>query len=140
MPDGAGDVVAPGAFRVSLSRRPPDKVRMLYQHFTHEPLGVWETIREDSRGLYVKGRLVLDVRRAREVRALIREGALTASASAFAPCARRAKRAIACSTKSSLGNFGRDLPVARGIEGHGLGGASVAAHIREVSRRIGSSE
>jgi hypothetical protein len=49
---------------------------MLYQHFAHEPLGIWEIIREDARGLYVKGRLVLDVRRAREVRSLIRDGAL----------------------------------------------------------------
>jgi len=76
VPDGAGDVVARGAFAATLRKRPPDKVRMLYQHFAHEPLGVWETIREDSRGLYVKGRLVLDVLRAREVRSLIRDGAL----------------------------------------------------------------
>ena len=47
---------------------------MLYQHSALEPLGVWETIREDARGLYVKGRLVLDVVRAREVKALLREG------------------------------------------------------------------
>ena len=76
VPDGAGDVVARGAFAATLRKRPPEKVRMLYQHFAHEPLGVWETIREDARGLYVKGRLVLDVVRAREVRSLIREGAL----------------------------------------------------------------
>ena len=55
---------------------PTERVRMLYQHFAHEPLGVWETIREDARGLYVKGRLVLDVTRAREVRSLLRDGAL----------------------------------------------------------------
>jgi HK97 family phage prohead protease len=76
VPDGAGDVVARGAFAASLRKRPPERVRMLYQHFAHEPLGVWETIREDARGLYVKGRLVLDVVRAREVRSLIRDGAL----------------------------------------------------------------
>ncbi|HWA91815.1 MAG TPA: HK97 family phage prohead protease [Rhizomicrobium sp.] len=74
--DGAGDVVAPGAFAASLRKRPAAQVRMLYQHFAHEPLGVWEAIREDARGLYVRGRLVLDVRRAREVRELIAEGAL----------------------------------------------------------------
>jgi HK97 family phage prohead protease len=74
--DGAGDVVAPGAFAASLRRRPASQVRMLYQHSALEPLGVWETIREDARGLYVRGRLVLDVRRARDVRALIAEGAL----------------------------------------------------------------
>ena len=76
VPDGAGDVVAHGAFAATLRRRPPDKVRMLYQHSALEPLGVWQTIHEDARGLYVRGRLVLDVVRAREVRSLIREGAL----------------------------------------------------------------
>ena len=76
VPDGAGDVVATGAFRASLRKRPPAEVRMLYQHSAQEPLGVWETIREDAKGLYVKGRLVLDVTRAREVKSLIGEGAL----------------------------------------------------------------
>lgn len=46
--DGAGDVVAPGAFAKSLRTRPAAKVRLLYQHFAHEPIGVWEVIREDA--------------------------------------------------------------------------------------------
>jgi uncharacterized protein len=76
VPDGAGDVVMPGAFAASLRKRPAREVRMLYQHFAHEPIGVWETIREDGTGLHVRGRLTLDVVRAREVRALIADGAL----------------------------------------------------------------
>jgi len=76
VPDGAGDVVAPGAFASSLRKRPAREVRMLYQHFAHEPIGVWETIREDGKGLHVRGRLTLDVVRAREVRALMASGAL----------------------------------------------------------------
>jgi HK97 family phage prohead protease len=74
--DGVGDVVAPGAFAASLRRRGPDQVRLLYQHFSHAPIGVWEEIAEDSRGLYVRGRLVEDVEQARDVRALLAEGAL----------------------------------------------------------------
>ncbi|MDE2182883.1 MAG: HK97 family phage prohead protease [Alphaproteobacteria bacterium] len=89
VPDGAGDVVAPGAFAASLRKRPPAEVRMLYQHSALEPLGVWQTIREDGRGLYVRGRLVLDVRRAREVRALIRDGALNGLSIGF-----RTRRAV----------------------------------------------
>ena len=76
VPDGAGDVVQPGAFAASLRKRPARAVRMLYQHLAHEPIGVWETIREDGKGLYVRGRLTLDVVRAREVLALIADGAL----------------------------------------------------------------
>jgi len=74
--DGAGDVVAPGAFEKSLRARGLSRIRMLYQHFAHEPIGVWEEIREDSRGLYVRGRLVSDIERGRDVAALLGEGAL----------------------------------------------------------------
>ncbi len=74
--DGAGDVVAPGAFARSLKKRPPWRVRLLYQHFAQEPIGVWEAMVEDAHGLYVRGRLVRDVQRAAEVMALIGEGAL----------------------------------------------------------------
>jgi HK97 family phage prohead protease len=76
VPDGAGDVVVPGAFTRSLIRRPPPRVRLLYQHDAAQPIGVWEEIREDARGLYVRGRFALDVERARDVRALVAQGAL----------------------------------------------------------------
>jgi len=76
VPDGAGDVVAPGAFAKSLKARGVARVRMLYQHFAHEPIGAWQEIREDARGLYVRGRLVTDIERGRDVRALLEQGAL----------------------------------------------------------------
>jgi HK97 family phage prohead protease len=76
VPDNAGDVVAPGAFTKSLARRGLDRVRMLYQHFAHEPIGVWEVLREDARGLYVRGRLTTDIERGRDVLALLKDGAL----------------------------------------------------------------
>src|SRR4051812_1776474 len=59
--DGAGDVMAPGAFAKSLRMRGTERIRMLYQHFAHEPIGVWEEIREDARGLYVRGRFTTDI-------------------------------------------------------------------------------
>lgn len=74
--DGAGDIIAPGAFAKSLRATGIARVRMLYQHRAHEPIGVWEDIREDARGLYVRGRLIGETQRGREVRALIAEGAL----------------------------------------------------------------
>jgi HK97 family phage prohead protease len=49
---------------------------MLFQHDPNEPIGVWEEIREDGSGLFVRGRLMTDVGRAREVLALMRAGAL----------------------------------------------------------------
>ena len=74
--DGAGDSVAPGAFAASLRRTGAGQVRMLYQHFSHSPIGVWEEIAEDSRGLYVRGRLSSEVEQARDIAALLRDGAL----------------------------------------------------------------
>jgi len=77
-PDRGGDVVAPGAFAASLQRmaREGRRVRMLWQHDPAQPIGVWEEAREDARGLWVKGRLLDGVARAREAAALIEAGAL----------------------------------------------------------------
>ena len=62
------DMVMPGAFRASLARRGSAGVKMLFQHDPNTPIGVWLDIREDTTGLYVKGRLTTDVERAREVK------------------------------------------------------------------------
>ena len=74
--DMGRDIVLPGAFRDSLRQRGAAGIRMLYQHKPDEPIGVWESLKEDARGLYARGRLMLAVARAREVLALMRAGAL----------------------------------------------------------------
>ncbi len=74
--DQGRDVVMPGAFRASLARRGTSDVRMLFQHDPAQPIGVWETIREDAHGLLVAGRLTLGVARAGEILALMRDGAV----------------------------------------------------------------
>jgi hypothetical protein len=74
--DLGSDIVLPGAFRDSLAKRGARGIKMLFQHKPDEPIGVWETLKEDARGLYAKGRLMLDVARARETLALMRAGAL----------------------------------------------------------------
>ncbi|KEP71675.1 peptidase U35 [Thioclava dalianensis] len=77
-PDQGGDVVCKGAYAASLARLAArgGSVKMLWQHDPAQPIGVWEEIREDARGLYVKGRLLPDVARAREAAALIAAGAI----------------------------------------------------------------
>ena len=76
--DQGGDIVAPGAYSASLKRLVArgDKVRMLWQHDPAKPIGVWDEIREDDKGLWVKGRLLPDVALAREAAALIAAGAI----------------------------------------------------------------
>ena len=76
--DRGGDVVEAGAYQASLKSLAAGgrKVRMLWQHDPSEPIGVWDEVREDARGLYVKGRLLPDVARAREAAALLTAGAI----------------------------------------------------------------
>jgi HK97 family phage prohead protease len=75
MVDEGGDVVAPGAFAASLARRGRN-VKLLWQHDPTQPIGVWETLREDARGLRVSGRLLAEVRRGAEAAALLKAGAV----------------------------------------------------------------
>jgi len=74
--DLGNDIVLPGAFAQSLRRRGPTGIKMLWQHDAAQPIGTWLDLQEDNRGLQVRGRLNLDVARAREVYSLMREGAV----------------------------------------------------------------
>lgn len=76
--DRGGDIVQPGAFSRSLARLTAEgrQVKLLWQHDPAQPIGVWDEAREAEKGLYVKGRLLPDVARAREAVALIAAGAL----------------------------------------------------------------
>jgi len=74
--DHSGDIVRRGAFAASLRRRAASGVRMLFQHDAGEPVGVWDAIEEDSRGLYVRGRILGDAPRGRAALALVRNGAV----------------------------------------------------------------
>lgn len=77
--DSYREAVLPGAFKASLARARKDKrtIKMLYQHDSHQPIGVWDELVEDDTGLRVRGRLLKDVSaKAAETYGLIREGAL----------------------------------------------------------------
>ncbi|MGE0855874.1 MAG: HK97 family phage prohead protease, partial [Hyphomicrobiaceae bacterium] len=70
------DVVVRGAFSECLKRRGAAGVRMLFQHDPAQPIGVWDEIGEDSKGLRARGRLTPGVARAAEVLSLMKAGAL----------------------------------------------------------------
>ena len=71
-----GDVVARGAFDRSLAMVGAGGVRMLHQHESRAPVGVWEAMGEDERGLWVRGRIMDWSAEARFAQALSRAGAL----------------------------------------------------------------
>jgi HK97 family phage prohead protease len=74
--DLARDVVEPGAFAASLARRGIAGVKMLWHHDPAEPIGTWLDIREDARGLAVRGRILTELARGREALVLMRAGAV----------------------------------------------------------------
>lgn len=76
--DRGGDIVESGAYAASLAAvtSKGGRIKMLWQHDPTQPIGVWEEVREDDRGLFVKGRLLPDVALAREAAALLDAGAI----------------------------------------------------------------
>jgi HK97 family phage prohead protease len=76
--DRGGDIVEAGAYARSLERMRAEgrQVKMLWQHDPAQPIGIWEEVREDAHGLYVRGRLLDGVARAREAAALIAGNAI----------------------------------------------------------------
>lgn len=77
-PDQGGDVVARGAYARSLKAMAAEgrRVRMLWQHNPAQPIGIWDEVTEDARGLRVKGRLLDSVAQGREAAALVAAGAI----------------------------------------------------------------
>jgi uncharacterized protein len=76
--DQGGDTVQAGAYGASLKALAAQgrRVKMLWQHDPGQPIGVWEEVREDAKGLYVKGRILTEVERGREAAALLAAGAI----------------------------------------------------------------
>ena len=89
--DQGGDIVEPGAYAASLGALAAKggRVKMLWQHDPAQPIGVWDEVREDARGLYVKGRILLDVEKGREAAALVGAGAIDGLSIGY-----RTKRAV----------------------------------------------
>ena len=76
--DQGGDVVAKGAYKGCLSRMAAEKrsIKMLWQHDPAQPIGIWDEVREDDTGLWVKGRILTGVSKGREAVELIEAGAI----------------------------------------------------------------
>lgn len=78
-PDAYGDIIAAGAFSASLSthkaagRMPP----LLWAHDQAAPIGIWQDMSEDSRGLHVRGRILTETSAGRDAFELVRQKAVT---------------------------------------------------------------
>ena len=132
--DLMGDTVAPGAFRKSLAdhRRKGRAPLMLWSHQLDQPIGRWTDIRETAEGLVVKGKLLLDVARAREVYAMLKEKVVDGLSIGF--------RTVE-SGRTKAGRLLQEIDLAEISLGHPAGPGIGPGHILSslspgVSRRI----
>ncbi len=73
--DSYDEVVAPGAFAASLAdlKASGRKLPALWNHSSNEPIGAYDSLVEDGKGLKVTGRLMIaEVAKAREIHALMK--------------------------------------------------------------------
>jgi HK97 family phage prohead protease len=78
--DSYNEVVMPGAFADSLAahKRSGTYPLMLWQHNPDSPIGVWDDLADDGKGLYAKGKLLIgqNVPEADKAYSLVKAGAL----------------------------------------------------------------
>jgi HK97 family phage prohead protease len=74
--DLGGDIILPGAFAKCLTAKPIGKIKMLRDHDAGRLIGTWRGMREDTKGLFVEGALVMTTRDGAEAYDLMKAGAL----------------------------------------------------------------
>ncbi len=82
--DSQSDIIQRGAFSRSITGR-AQEIKLLWQHALHEPIGIIEELREDMHGLYIKGRLLMDVAKAREAYSLLKSGVVKGLSIGYSP-------------------------------------------------------
>lgn len=72
------EIVERGAFTKTLALHRAEGTRpvMLWSHNRDEIIGVWEEVREDDKGLFVRGRLITEITGGRETYERIKAGAV----------------------------------------------------------------
>lgn len=73
--DQGGDRIEAGAFAKTL-KKGAGAVRLLWNHDPDHPIGVWDALEEKDKGLFGRGRFVMEVAKAKEVHALAKAGAI----------------------------------------------------------------
>lgn len=76
--DLGGDIVVAGAFAKSLKASGAKGVKMFADHDSRRRIGVWTDIAEDEKGLFVKGRLLLEKQDGKDAYIDLKEGVIDA--------------------------------------------------------------
>ncbi len=96
---------------------------MLWQHDPAQPIGVWDEVREDATGLWVKGRILTEVEQGREAAALLAAGAIDGLSIGYRTvrAERDGKGQRLLAGAGALGGVAGDLPDASRGAGRGQG-------------------
>ncbi|MBP2315987.1 HK97 family phage prohead protease [Azospirillum soli] len=146
--DSYRTVFMPGAFAASLKEHAKAGTRplMLWQHDPDEPIGVWLEVREDAKGLFVRGQLVLEAPGGAKAHALMKAGALDGLSVGFRTLTARTladgTRAITAAELIEISPVVRPSNVKARITGvrTAAGPAGLAAHLRRAAALIGGTE
>ena len=76
IPDSYNDIILPGAFKDSLLNSDCSKIKLLWQHNTKKPIGIFTRLEETVKGLFVAGKIVTSFAKGREVASLLKIGAI----------------------------------------------------------------
>ena len=85
--DSDRERIMPGAFHTTLKQwqeqytMPP----LLWQHRLDVPIGRWLSMKEDPRGLWVQGQLLLNIQQAQEAHTLLKAGVVKGLSIGFRP-------------------------------------------------------
>ena len=126
--DSAGDMVLPGAFAASLKAKGAGGIRMLFQHDPKEVIGYWVELREDEKGLFVRGRINPQVQRGRELIALIESRAIDGLSIGFRTVFASRDRATGARRLHRIDLWEVSLVTFPMLEGARLSGIKARAH------------
>lgn len=74
--DNQNDIILKGAFKRSIEEFRNNKPKLLWQHDPLFPIGVIEEIKEDDYGLFVKCKLIPELRKVQEIFSILKHGAI----------------------------------------------------------------
>lgn len=136
--DSDGDIIMPGAFAEAVTKMNEGKrPKMLWQHNPSALVGSWLEMREDDKGLYVRGRTLNEVEKGREARALMNAGELDAMSVGFNVLQEEPNRELRWGSKIQLADLWEISLVTWGANPQAK--IQSAKHIERVLRDAGYS-
>ena len=81
--DHQGDIIAPGAFKKTIAEG--SRVKLLWQHDPSEPIGIVTELREDQKGLFIKGELITAITRGNDAYQLLKFGIIDSFSIGYIP-------------------------------------------------------